>query len=36
MIALLLHAGVKPAMALPMGIIGDLIIARILINALAV
>lgn len=34
MIALMLHLGFAPKIALPVGIIGDLIIAKILINAL--
>lgn len=36
MIAFLLYQGLKPAVAIPLGLAGDLIIAKMLITALAV
>lgn len=34
MIALLLHLGLRPSFAIALGLFGDIIIAKILINAL--
>ena len=34
MIALMLHLGYKPMLAIPVGLVGDLIIAKIIVNAL--
>ena len=35
MIALLLYSGLRPAIAIPLGMLADIIVAKIMINALS-